>query len=148
MTRALSGKESALFVCQSQNGGNIVEDKIIELIGQFFADPKVRTVIGLVVADILMGIGGAIRRGDFQWRKLLQFYRTNVVPYVFIYGGVYVGVQLAAPSLLGEYAELMSKVTLDMVFGIIVYNLVMSIAATLESVGITLKTITGRLLGR
>ncbi len=125
-----------------------MEDRIIELIGQFFADPLVRTVLGLVAAEVLVGIGGAIHKGEFQWRKLLQFYRTNVVPYVFIYCGIYIGVQLAAPSLLGEYADLMSKVTLDTVFGIIVYNLVMSIAATLESVGITLKTVTGRLLGR
>jgi hypothetical protein len=125
-----------------------MEGKIIELIGQFLADPLVKTVLGLVAAEVLVGVGGAIYRGEFQWRKLLQFYRTNIVPYVFIYAGIYIGVQLAAPSLLGEYADLMSKVTLDMVFGIIVYNLVMSIAATLESVGITLKTVTGRLLGR
>ncbi len=118
------------------------------MIAQFFADPKVRTVIGLVVADILTGIGGAIRRGDFQWRKLLRFYRTNVVPYVFIYGGIYVGVQLAAPPLLGEYADLVSGATLNTVFGIVVYNLGMSIAATLESVGITFKSVANRFLGR
>lgn len=125
-----------------------MEDKIIELIGQFFADPKVRTVIGLVMADILTGIGGAVRRGDFQWRKLLQFYRTNVAPYVFIYAGIYVGVQLAAPALLGEYADLVSEATLTTVFGIIVYNLAMSIGVTLESVGITLKAVADKFLNR
>jgi len=108
-----------------------MEDKIIELIGQFFADAKVRMVIGLVVADILTGIGGAVRRGEFQWRKLLQFYRTNVVPYVFIYAGIYIGVQLAAPALLGEYADLVSEATLTTIFGMIIYNLGMSIASTL-----------------
>jgi hypothetical protein len=125
-----------------------MEGKIIELLRQFFTDPLVRTVLGLVAAEVLVGIGGAIYRGEFQWRKLLQFYRTNIVPYVFIYCGIYVGVQLAAPSLLGEYADLISKATLDTIFGIIVYNLVMSIAATLEGVGITFRTVADRFLGR
>lgn len=121
-----------------------MEDRIIELITQFFADPKVRTVIGLVVAEILVGIGGALRRGDYQWRKLLQFYRTNVVPYIVIYAGIYVGVQLVAPSLMGDYAGVISKATLALVWAVIVYNLVMSVVATLESMGITLKRVLGR----
>jgi hypothetical protein len=113
-----------------------MEGKIIELLGQFFNDPMVRTVIGLVVADLFLGVAVALMLGEYEWKKLLQFYRTNLVPYIIAYAGIYIGVQLVAPELLGEYGDIVSQRTLEAIWAIITYNLVMSIAATLEKLGI------------
>jgi len=43
--------------------------------------PVVATLFGLIALDVLLGVAVALRTGYFEWRKVAQFYQTNVIPF-------------------------------------------------------------------
>lgn len=45
------------------------------------------TVLGLVLADFILGVLGSFRNGNFSFSKLPQFMETSLVPYM---GGLFV----------------------------------------------------------
>jgi hypothetical protein len=42
--------------------------------------PYLLALIGLIFADVLLGIASALRRKVFKWEELANFYRENVIP--------------------------------------------------------------------
>lgn len=68
-----------------------------------FIAPKVMStllgVLALILVDTFMGILLSLRQAQFNFRKLPQFLKTNVLPYV---GGLFVlGVAAAGSAELG-----------------------------------------------
>ena len=112
--------------------------KIIFLVTAFFASAGVKTIIGLIAADVLSGVASAIRQRTFQWRKLANFYLSNVVPFILVYGGLYIAVGLVDPELMGGYADVVSETFKNVVWTAIVYHLAMSIMTNLEEMGLSL----------
>lgn len=44
--------------------------------------PPLGLLLLLLVVDIGTGIGSAVKRGEFRWRLVANFYRTNIMPNV------------------------------------------------------------------
>jgi len=111
-------------------------EQLMEIVTSFFASPLVKTMLGLIAADVIVGVASAIKQGVFQWRKLADFYRTNVVPYVLTYLGLYIAAELVVPELMGGHADVVSQAVVTLAWGSIVYNLATSILVNLENLGL------------
>ena len=77
----------------------------MEWVEGFFADGRVSTIVGLILLDVALAVATAIRQGEFEARKLGQFFRTMVVPYVIGYLGVYGAARFMDGRWLGPFAE-------------------------------------------
>ena len=53
---------------------------LLGLVTAFFASWQVKTLIGLILLDVVLGVAAALRIGVFNWRRLGQFYSSNVLP--------------------------------------------------------------------
>jgi hypothetical protein len=72
-------------------------DALLSLITAFFLSWQVKTLGGLIVLDVLLGIASALRRGVFDWAQLANFYRTMVMPYIIGYLALWLAVGFIIP---------------------------------------------------
>jgi len=105
---------------------------LAELVLRFLQDARVITIFALVVIDVVTGIAAAIKRGEFSWGKMGDFYRTNVLPYIISYLPVYVVFQY-----LGMYiGDVLSEGIVTLLWAPIVSNLAASIGDNLKDLGV------------
>lgn len=71
----------------------------------FFADGRVSTIVGLILLDVALAVAEAVRLRQFEWRRLADFFRTMVVPYLIGYLGVYGAAHFMDERYLGPFAE-------------------------------------------
>jgi phosphatidylglycerophosphate synthase len=59
-------------------------DTALSILGSFWGEvsPKLLTLFGLILLDVLMGIARAVHQGQFEWKKVGQFYKSMVLPYI------------------------------------------------------------------
>ncbi len=76
------------------------------LLRMFANDPRVRTLFGLILLDVVLGIAAAIRAEKFEWKRVGQFYKTMVIPYVLGYLAFWGAAFLLDPEWLGGAAWL------------------------------------------
>ncbi len=74
---------------------------ILTVLTAFLNDQRTLTLLLLIVVDLVVGIIAALRAGAFAWRRVGDFYRTNVLPYLLGYGLVYAIGALGVGALLG-----------------------------------------------
>ena len=104
-----------------------------EFLMAFVQDTRVRTIFGLIILDVALGLIAAIKTGTFDWKKVAQFYKTNIVPYVLGYGVVYLTVPLITESLiLEEYQGLVNGAVLTAFWGALLMGLGASIWENLK----------------
>lgn len=72
---------------------------------EFLADGRVSTIVGLILLDVALAVAEAIRLQRFEWRRLGEFFRTMVAPYLIGYLGVYGAAQFLDDRYLGPFAE-------------------------------------------
>lgn len=77
----------------------------MEWLEGFFADGRVSTILGLILLDVTLAVAVAVRRGEFEARRLADFFRTMVVPYLLGYLGVYGTAHFLDERYLGPFAE-------------------------------------------
>lgn len=81
-------------------------------------------------------MAASIYRKVFEWGKLLDFLRTNVVPYVLAFGGV------EGLLFLAQYVEFPNEVVAPfagvagIVYALIVARLIGSVFASLRELGV------------
>lgn len=63
----------------------------------FFLSWQVRATVGLIVADLGLGVASALARNAFHFEQVANFYRTNVAPYILGYLTLYVVVKVILP---------------------------------------------------
>jgi hypothetical protein len=107
------------------------------LIAWFAASPYSTMALGLlvlVIVDVILGVGSALKRKVFDWQVLSNFYRTNVVPKVFGWVGSTMLLQLVATANMPEQIQAIVSSYVapgaDLGFyGAVVMTLVMSISS-------------------
>lgn len=67
---------------------------------RFASDAKTRTMLGLILVDIITGVIKALRLGTFDAEQLARFYGSNVVPYVLGYLLVWVIALLGLDTII------------------------------------------------
>lgn len=79
--------------------------------------PQVLTLVGLIVADVVLGVAAALKSGAFDWQKLAGFYRSQVLPALVGWLGVTIALYLVTPALLGELADAINQVAANALWG-------------------------------
>lgn len=101
---------------------------LITLIAAFFSAWQVKTTLGLIVIDVVLGLAAALRAGRFDFGKLAEFYRTNVLPYVLGYLVFYVAVgYIIPPESLGDLGAPVNEATVTLAWGALAGTLLKSI---------------------
>jgi len=101
---------------------------LLDLIVAFFVSWQVKTLIGLILLDVVLGVAAALRSGVFDWKRLGQFYSSNVLPYVLGFLAFYVAVgYIIPPESLGNLGEPINEATVTLAWGVLVATLVGSI---------------------
>jgi len=92
------------------------------------AGAHVATILGLIFLDLMLGIGQAIRSGEFYWGEVASFYRSNVLPYLFGFIGVVGALTFVSVDLLpANVAEALPVVASWLGFGTIASNIFASV---------------------
>jgi zinc transporter ZupT len=79
--------------------------------------PQALTLVGLILADVVLGVAVAVRSGQFQWRKLADFYRVQVLPSLIGWLGVTLALYLVTPAILGGAADWLNLVVANALWG-------------------------------
>lgn len=79
--------------------------------------PQFLTLFGLILADLILGVAVAVRAGVFQWRKVGDFYRVQVLPSLIGWVGVTLALYLVTPTLLGGAADAFNVVAANALWG-------------------------------
>lgn len=58
-------------------------------------------LLALVIADVLLAVALAFKRGNFTFSELPRFYSQMVIPYLFGWAALAVIARLTTPELLG-----------------------------------------------
>ena len=101
----------------------------MEFLTAFAQDPWVRTLGGLIVLDVVLGVAAAIRTGEFDWRELARFYRSMVLPMILGFAVVRFVTPFLVADLLGEYSGIVGEALVILAWGTLVAQLVTSILA-------------------
>ena len=103
-------------------------DYLLSLVVAFFMSWQVKTMAGLIILDVVLGVAASLRVGEFDWRRLGQFYGSNVLPYVLGYLAFYVVVgYIIPPESLGDLGEPVNEATVTLAWGVLVATLMGSI---------------------
>ena len=96
---------------------------------------RVRTIAALILLDILLGIGQAIKEGRFDWNATATFYRSMIVPALIGYVAVAGLVPLMVADLLGEFSEALGQGIIWVAWGALVAQLVTSVLSHAKALG-------------
>ena len=106
---------------------------LVSLIGRFFADPRVLTILGMILLDVVLAISAAIKLKEFDWKRLPEFYQTMVLPYVLGYLAAYT----ASFLIIGDWAGgLPVEIIVTILWSAIVGNLGASIIGHLKGLAL------------
>ncbi len=102
---------------------------LLGLVAAFFTSWQVKTLLGLILIDVLLGIAAAVKRDVFDWGELGRFYQSNVLPYVIGYLAFFVAIgYLIPPESLGELGAPINEGVVTVAWGALVATLLKSIA--------------------
>lgn len=104
-------------------------DALLALLIAFLTSWQVKTLVGLIVLDLLLGVAAALRTNTFDFGKLADFYKTNVIPYILGYLAFYVVISYVIPAdSLGDIGEPVNEAAVTLAWATLVASLVNSIA--------------------
>jgi len=117
--------------------------KILEYIGLFFADPRVQTILGLIILEVFLAVAAALKKGQFEWRRLADFYRTMVIPYLLGFLGFFLAGKFVKLALVEPYDVIVGEGAIWLAWITLVFNLVADIYAKAKELGIPLPDLPG-----
>lgn len=113
-------------------------DAILAFVVAIATGVHVKTILGLILLDVVLGVAEAVREKVFDWRMLADFYQTMVLPYVLAFVALVVAAQLIAVDLLGPMGYLVGDGALWTSWLAIVLSIGGSIVGHLKALGISL----------
>ena len=113
-------------------------DTILELVIAFFTDPRVQAIGALIIMDVVLGVAAALKAGDFDFKKVADFYQTNVVPYILGYLAFYIGTKIIVDpaAILGEWSHIVGEAAISVAWAAIIASLGGSIVANIKKLGL------------
>jgi len=102
---------------------------IWEAVSTWAADSRVLIILALIALDLVLGVASALKRQEFAWHALGDFYLTNVIPKLLGYIGLSIVIRAVAgiDSVIGEGAQWVA-------FGVLAASLVGSIGANFREI--------------
>lgn len=103
-------------------------DFLLSLITSFFMSWQVRVLSALILIDVVLGIAAALKAGVFEWGRLAEFYKTNVVPYLIGYMALYVAIgYIVPPDSLGGIGDPINEAAVILAWATLTLTLLSSI---------------------
>lgn len=103
-------------------------DYLLSLLTAFLASWQLKTLFGLIVLDVVLGVAKSLKVREFAWSKLGDFYLTNVLPYVIGYAAVYVVIGFIIPAdQVTGLGEPLSEGAVTLAWGTLTLKLLTSI---------------------
>jgi len=99
----------------------------MELLRVFAQDTRVRTLVGLIVLDVVLGIAAALRSGEFNWQEVGRFYTSMVLPMILGFAAVWFVTPYLVADLLGDYSQILGEGLVVLAWGTLVVQLGSSI---------------------
>jgi|Deesub1362A_J573_1020465.scaffolds.fasta_scaffold03070_9 hypothetical protein len=96
-------------------------------------------ILGLVAADVLSGIGAALARKEFDWRRVADFYESNVIPKLIGWLALVVVSRTVVADLLPPDYSFLAPGVEYAGFAAVVIALGSSIVDNLRDIGVALK---------
>ena len=100
-----------------------------DVLRAFASADQTRSILCLIVADVITGVIAALRVGSFDGQKLARFYASNIIPYTLGYMLfwflTYFGLAAVLPALIVEsigsfgYAAIMATLTQSIIDNIV-----------------------------
>jgi hypothetical protein len=106
----------------------------------FFADARVVAVVVLIVALVLSSIAAAIKRGEFEARRVADWYRVYLVPYLI---GAFVAWLLSRflpLEPLGPYGAWVGEGFYNLAMLTLYWTLISKLIATWREIGYAIPT--------
>lgn len=117
--------------------------KILEYIGLFFADTRVQTIAGLIILEVFLAVALAIKKNEFAWRRLADFYRTMVIPYLLGFLGFFLAGKFIKMALVEPYDVIVGEGAIWLAWITLIFNLVADVYAKAKELGIPLPDLPG-----
>jgi len=105
---------------------------ILEGLGSWLVTAGMPLVAGLIGLDLVLGVAEAIKKGVFEWKRLAEFYRTMVVPYLM----GYLALQVVFTFIPDELGTVLSPALGTAALGAIVLSLGSSVLGHLKEIGL------------
>lgn len=106
---------------------------LLGLVVAFLTSWQVKTLLGLIVLDVLLGVATSLKQRVFDFSKLAQFYASNVLPYIVGYLAFYVTVGFVIPpESLGDLGTPVNEATVTLAWGVLVATLLKSIMGNFQ----------------
>lgn len=92
-------------------------------------DSRILVILGLILLDLVLGVGSALKHKVFEWRKLGDFYLTGVLPKLIGYIALHIVIDAVAgvDNIIGSGAQWAA-------FAVLVASLLGSIAANFKEI--------------
>jgi hypothetical protein len=101
---------------------------LLALVTAFFVSWQVRMLGALILADVVFGLGVALRTNTFDLKKLGNFYKSMVLPYVLGYLVLYIIVGfILPPDGQGGPIDLLNQASVTLAWGALVGTLLGSL---------------------
>lgn len=113
--------------------------KVLAFLTEFFGGYPLAALVLLVFLDVGLAVFAAIKTKTYEWGKLAEFYKTNVIPYIGGYTILYIAVNVASAQVsegrFGEYTYIFSTPILSVAWGILLLQLGSSIVKNAKKFG-------------
>lgn len=96
----------------------------------------VKTILGLILLDVVLGIAHAIKEKRFDWRLVAEFYSSMVLPYLLAFAAFAGVAKLVSVDLLGPWGYLLGDGMVSLAWLTIIAHLAESIMAHLKGLAI------------
>jgi hypothetical protein len=114
-------------------GETMDTQKILSLVDAFMRDSRMYIILGLIIANFVLGVAHSLKDGTFEWAKVADFYTKQILPYLMAYLTLYVII-----GMIAELNNIIGQGATTAAFGVIVVSLVGSIWDHLTGIGITM----------
>jgi len=109
-----------------------VLDGVSTVLAQYM--PQLRTLLALVLVDVVLGIALAVKKGQFSWYETARFYQTNVVPLLIGWVAFAFLVRVAVPETMGGASYLASEVIVNVAWGAGVMRVASSVVKSAKEI--------------
>jgi len=108
----------------------------VEILDLLKYDAAAWTILVLIAGNFLLAVSVALRRGEFDWKQLSDFFGKDIFPKI----GGYAALRLLVAGLASvglPYGGLIHDSVVAAAFGVIVASLLARIAAHMKELGLS-----------
>lgn len=105
----------------------------------FAQDTRVRTLVALILLDVVLGIAASLRKGEFNWQEVGRFYSSMVLPMILGFAAVWFLTPYLTADLLGEYGDVSGQALVILAWGALVAQLAVSVKTHVKELWGTIR---------